>query len=298
MSRKKATPKTRPASRIPARWILVLLLSAIAIGTYAFYSFHAPLVFDDFQTIQRNTSVRFGEFYWNLLSARSVLYLTFTLNYVWSGQEVWSYHLVNLLLHLINGLLIFLLGERIFGLVGLDAPRSRQYATFAAAFFLVHPVQTEAVTYISSRSELLSSFFYLAGFLTFVRWPGPKVGFLCSLAVAVAYLFGIGSKETAVTLPASIFLYDFIFLFRAQFKALLSRWRFYLTFVVGGAGAIYFIATKLLADSIGPNLPGHLSRLQYFLTELRVLIIYVRLVIFPIGLNLDYDIRPSTSPLE
>src|SRR4030095_15311195 len=126
MSRKKTTPKPRLGTRIPSRWISVIVLSAIAVGAYGLYSFHAPLVFDDLQTIQRNTSVRFGEFYWNLLSARSVLYLTFTLNYILSGQEVWSYHLVNFLLHLVNGFLIFLLGERIFGVAGLDAQRSLQ----------------------------------------------------------------------------------------------------------------------------------------------------------------------------
>ena len=114
MSRKKPTPKPRPGSRIPSRWISVIILFAIALFAYGIYSFRVPLVFDDLQTIQRNTSVRFGEFYWNLLSARSVLYLTFTLNYLWSGQEVWSYHLVNFLLHLVNGVFIFLLGRADF----------------------------------------------------------------------------------------------------------------------------------------------------------------------------------------
>ena len=268
MSKSRGTPIRAP--KLPALWLILAGLTIVALAAY-WNSFKVPLVFDDLNTIQMNSSVRFGNFY--LSGTRAVLYALFILNYMWTGQEVWSYHLVNLLLHLLNGILVFLIAERAFRHVENDLARCRIYAALAAAFFLVHPVQTEAVTYISSRSELLSSFFYLAGLLTFVRWPGPKVGFLCSLAVAVAYLFGIGSKETAVTLPASIFLYDFIFLSRAQFKALLSRWRFYLTFVVGAAGAIYFIATKLLADSIGPNLPGHLSRLQYFLTELRVLML-------------------------
>src|SRR5439155_10252610 len=120
MSRKKTTTKARPAALIPSQRFCLIVLFAIAIGAYGLYSFRAPLVFDDFQTIQRNTSVKFGEFYWNLLSARSVLYLTFTLNYILSVQEVWSYHLVNFLLHLVNGVIIFLLGERILGLAGVD----------------------------------------------------------------------------------------------------------------------------------------------------------------------------------
>ena len=195
MSRKKTTRTARASSRLPGRWASVIVLFAVALCAYGIYSFRAPLVFDDMQTIQRNTGVRFGEFYGNLLSARSVLYLTFTLNYIWSGQEVWSYHLVNFLLHLVNGLLIFLLAERIFSYTETDPRRCRQFATLAAAFFLVHPVQTESVTYISSRSELLSTFFYLAGFVIYVFWPKERIGLVCSLAVAVPYFLGLGSNS-------------------------------------------------------------------------------------------------------
>ena len=127
MSRKRTTPKSRSGSRVPGRWISVIILFVIALGAYAIYSFRGPLVFDDLLTIQRNTGVRFGEFNWNLLSARSVLYLTFTLNYLWSGQGVWSYHLVNFLLHLVNSLLIFFLAERIFSHTELNPERSRRF---------------------------------------------------------------------------------------------------------------------------------------------------------------------------
>jgi protein O-mannosyl-transferase len=298
MSRKKTTPRGRPAPHIRSRWISVIVLSAIALGAYGLYSFHAPLVFDDLQTIQRNTSVRFGEFYWNLLSARSVLYLTFTLNYILSGQEVWSYHVVNFLLHLVNGLFIFLLGERIFGLVGLDALRSRQYATLAAAFFLVHPVQTESVTYISSRSELLSTFFYLIGLLIYAFWPKEKIGFLCSLAVAVPYFFGLGSKETVITLAATIFLYDLLFLSKADFRVLLTRWRFYAIYILGCTAAIYYLLTIALRGTVGSSVSVNLSSWHYFLTELRVIVRYVQLVFLPVGLNLDHYFRPSNGALE
>ena len=160
MSTKKKIRRHQPAARIPEQWVSVIVLFVIALGAYGLFSFGAPFVFDDLQTIQRNGSVRFGEFQWGLLAVRPVLYLTFTLNYILFGQEVWSYHVVNFLMHVANGLLIFFLAARIFAGVGLDTQRSRQYATLAAAFFLVHPLQTESVTYVSSRSELLSTFFY------------------------------------------------------------------------------------------------------------------------------------------
>jgi protein O-mannosyl-transferase len=298
MNKKKTTPKGRSVSRVPGRWVSIVVLFVIALAAYAFYSFRVPFVFDDLLTIQRNADVRFGEFYWNLLSARSVLYLTFTLNFLWSGQEVWSYHLVNFLLHLVNGLLIFFIAERIFSHTELDPARSRQYATLAAAFFLVHPVQTESVTYVSSRSELLSTFFYLTGFLIYIFWPKERIGFICSLVVAVPYFLGLGSKETVITLAAAIFLYDFLFLSKADFRALLSRWRFYAIYVLGCTAAIYYLLTTALRGTVGASVSVNLSWWRYFLTELRVIVRYVRLVFLPIGLNLDYDVRPSTSPLE
>src|SRR5438552_18897624 len=127
MSKKKRQRGT-PAmeDRRVRLWVVFGILSATALGAY-WNSFSVPFVFDDLLTIQKNTGVRFGEFAWNLLGARSVLYLTFTLNSIWSGQAVWSYHLVNLLLHLLNGLLIFLLAERMFRHFEPEPHRCRMY---------------------------------------------------------------------------------------------------------------------------------------------------------------------------
>ena len=295
MSTKKGRAKRK--SHLPALWVVLGIIFAVTLAAY-WNSFNVPLVFDDLLTIQKNASLRFGEFSFNVLGSRYFLFLLFTLNYLWAGQEVWSYHLVNFLLHFLDGALVFVLAEHVFRKLDDDQLRSRTCAALASAFFLLHPVQTESVTYISSRSELLSTFFYLAGLLVFVLWPERRIGFVSSLAVGVIYFLGIGSKETVVTLPAAIFLYDFLFLSKAQFRPLLSRWRFYITFVAGVAGAVYLLLTRILRGTVGAGLPGHLTVWQYFLTELRVLVIYVRLLFFPVGLNLDYDVRTSNSLLE
>ena len=283
----------------------LFLLAGLFLATLTAYwnSFHVPFVFDDLQTIQRNSGVRFGELAAGgirsiLFGTREILFKTFALNSRWSGQEVWSYHVVNFAFHFVNGVLLFLIADRLFRSSGTHPERSRIYAAFAAAFFLVHPVQTESVTYISSRSELLSTFFYLAGLLVFVLWPTHRIGFLCSFAVGVFYFLGIGSKETAITLPATIFLVDFLFLSEAQLRPILSRWRFYLVYVVGASAAIYFLLTVMLKHTVGSQLAGNLSSTAYFLTETRVLVRYIRLIFLPIGLNLDYDFRPSSSLIE
>ncbi len=293
MKKQRLRPDAKPLAPPSPRWIALGVLFGLTLVAY-WNSFDVPLVFDDLATIQRNSGVRFGEFDWNPLSGRTVLYLLFTANYIWAGQDVWSYHLINLVLHLLNGILIFFIAERIFQRVGLAELRGRTYAALASALFLVHPIQTESVTYISSRSELLSTFFYLIALFLFIIWPERKIGFFLSCVVAVPFLLGIGSKETAVTLPATLLLYDFVFLSGGRLRTVFSRWRFYTTFIVGGAGVIYYFLTGPLRQSIGAGASGNLSSSIYFLTQVRVIVRYIRLLFLPAGLNLDYDFRPST----
>src|SRR5207245_10715680 len=115
------------------------------------------------------------------------------------------------------------------------------YGLLAIAFFLVHPSQTESVTYISSRSELLSTFFYMLGFVFFTILPENRIGFLASLLVTVFLAVGFGAKETVVTLPATILLYDYLFLAKGTATALLTRWRFYVGCVMLAAACSHHI---------------------------------------------------------
>src|SRR5262245_16583503 len=119
---------SRKRARGPLQISVWLLLAALtALGAVAYCnSFDVPLVFDDLATIQKNTNVRFGELNWSIY-ARSVQYLTYSLNFRWSGQEVWSYHLVNLLLHLLNGVLLFFLARHIFSKVISDERKCGWY---------------------------------------------------------------------------------------------------------------------------------------------------------------------------
>ena len=283
---------------VPPMWMgmaVVLLIGGIAYGN----TFDVPMVFDDFVSIQRNSTVRFGDYLDEvILGSRSLVYLTFTINYVLSGQDVWGYHLVNLILHLANGLLMLLVAGLVLRKVIDDERLVRWYAILAAGFFVVHPVQTESVTYISSRSELLSTFFFLGAFLLFIKTPKERIGFLLSLAVASVLFLGLLSKETVITLPAVLVVYDFIFLSGGSLRSVVSRWRFYITFVIGGSAVSYYILTGPLSGSVGANLVGHLSVSSYFMTQLRVIVRYIQILFFPVGLNLDYDFRPSISPFE
>src|SRR5437899_2249960 len=217
---KKTDKKTHPAYR----WLLPVAL-LVALGAVAYWnSTDAPFVFDDLETIQRNGYVRFGSHFSpsELLHTRSLLFLTFMFNNWLGGQNVFGYHILNVVLHLLNGMLIFAIAVRIFRRIGAEETTARMYAFCAAAFFLVHPIQTESVTYVSSRSELLSTFFYLLGFGCFLVTPENSIGFFTGIAVLACLALGFGGKETVVTLPAAILLSDYLFVAKVQYSAILS----------------------------------------------------------------------------
>ena len=276
----------------------IAVLCLLGIGAY-WNSLHAPFVFDDLDSVQRNPFVRFGgvQYYSQFriyLSPRSLLFLTFAFNNWLNGQNPLGYHVVNLLLHVLNGLLVYAVARRIFRVLYLA--RSEAYALLAAVFFLVHPVQTESVTYISSRSELLSTMVYLCGLLSFMLIPEQKIGFFASLLMLLFLALGFGFKETIITLPAGTLLYDYLFVARTNIRTLLRRWRFYLSFIVLGAAGSYWLVRdgfpKVVKEFSGP-LVWH-----YFLTQFRVILTYFRLLVFPSGLNLDHEFPISGSLLE
>ena len=108
--------QTTVKSKEPSLFLALGILFALTLMAY-WNSFHAPFVFDDLVTIQRNAMVRFREINWSIFGifgARFILMFSFMLNFWWSGQQVWSYHVVNFVLHVLNGFMVFLLAERIF----------------------------------------------------------------------------------------------------------------------------------------------------------------------------------------
>jgi tetratricopeptide (TPR) repeat protein len=281
-------------------WLLPIT-GLFVLGCVAYWnSSDAPFVFDDLETIQRNGDVRLGIQFSpsQLLHTRSLLHLTFIFNNWLGGQNVLGYHIVNLVLHLLNGILIFAIALRIFRRISAEETTARTYAFCAAAFFLVHPVQTESVTYVSSRSELLSTFFYLLGFGCFLVTPESSIGFLTGIAVLACLALGFGGKETVVTLPAAILLYDYLFVAKGEFPAILKRWRFYLSFVVVAAAASYYLLADQVAKLVGQDYGPNFAPWPYFLTEQRVIVTYMRLIFLPTGLHLDYDFQPSASIRE
>ena len=273
---------------------LIVLMVLIAYGNTFTASFH----FDDNPAIIENPNIRHVT-YDNIMTLvqglRPVVSLSVMLNYQLSALNVVGWHIFNITVHVLCAVLVYLLILRTLELplFGKRYEASAGWmALFGALLFAVHPVQTESVTYIISRSELLATVFYLPTFLLLIRHV--RTGkFWYVIAMFLTSLLSMSAKEWAVTLPALVLLYDFLFLADGSFKKVLSRWYVYLVIAIPW----YFVFSKMnltsaeSAGGVGFNLKSSagITAGTYFLTSLNVLWTYIRLLFLPINQNLDYD---------
>ncbi len=188
-------------------WILCVLLVTVAVVTYA-GARHGDFQFDDAFTIFLNPHLdRLDTFIAHLdHMVRPVLYGTFLLDRSLYGTGASGYHLLNLLLHLGSGLLVY----RIF--VRAVTEETRLVPFWVALLFLIHPLQTETVTYISGRASGLMAFFYLSAFFLYIRaseYQGPGYARKSYFVGAVlSLLLSLASKESAVTFPLALLIWD------------------------------------------------------------------------------------------
>lgn len=210
------------------------------------------------------------------------------------GMNPTGYRVVNILLHILNGTLVFVIVK---ALLGRGLP-----AVLAAGLFVVHPVQTESVAYVSGQRDVLFTAFYLLGFWSYLRFRGTeRIGYLVSCGIS--YALGLLTKEMAITLPLLCVVYDLLRelpgrgpgvappllqALRDGMRAVLARSK-WLYLLMGGllAFCLYyfvFIANPshrraLYGGGLGPTL----------LTSGRIVVHYLKLLIFPLTLNADYS---------
>jgi tetratricopeptide (TPR) repeat protein len=192
-------------------------------------------------------------------------------------------------LHFANGVLLALCLAKLLALAG--EVRARLLAALGAAIFWFHPVHAESVAYISSRTEVLSLFFFLGAYACFLWRRAEAASWGVAGVVLVLAALAALSKEHAVTLPVLLLLTDLFFTPGGPRR----NWRLYLPLAAGGVAAAAFLSRVLLrADTAGFGVQG-LSWSDYFFTQCRALWVYARLFVFPAGLNADPDFPISRS---
>jgi hypothetical protein len=261
----------------PRPWIPPL---AIAGGVLLGYhnAFRGSFQFDDFNVIVDNPAV-------HSLSAwlagaphgiRPVLKLTYALNWV-CGPAPFGFHLFNVAIHAANAYLVYRLSGRVFSrIAGPEKVASSVGPCFTALLFALHPVQTEAVTYVSGRSMSLMAFFYLASMLTYVRGAETYCRFRLYAASPALFLTAALTKEVALTLPAALLLWE------ASFGGLRGRWKkvarlqaaHWVVFSFAAATVLLhpaylgMVGYGLASRPIGQNLLSQVNGVAYLLSRL------------------------------
>jgi protein O-mannosyl-transferase len=267
------------------------LLAAAAVMAYG-RSFSVPLLFDDELTIANNPSIRhLATAFWppaaTTAGGRPVLNISFAINYAMSGTDVWSYHVVNLLIHVLAGLALFGIVRRTLSLRAIGA--ATPIAFFTGLLWLLHPLQTESVTYLAQRAESLMGLFYLLTLYWFIRGAerdNPRKGMWFALCIA-ACLLGMGTKEVMVSAPLIVLLYDRTFL-SGSFREAWRRRRG----VYWGMASTWTVLCILVFSANGrggsAGFGSHASPWRYAQTQFPAIVHYLRLCIWPHPLIFDY----------
>jgi tetratricopeptide (TPR) repeat protein len=275
-------------------WTYLLACLAALVVAFQLYSpsLRGEFVFDDLFLAYTNPhAATLSLASW--CGLRPVLGLSFWSTFQIAGLDPLLYHAINVLLHTLSAILLFLIVRKLLELAGTVGARARILAGFAATIFLVHPVQTEAVAYIAGRSESLSVFFIFAAFCLFLYRRSSQIGWPESIGILVLFACASGTKEHALALPAVFLLTDYFFNPGYTLSGIRANWRLYLPIVFVASAAGLFVWSYISRDGmIGFHLQG-LAWYQYFFTECRAFFSYIGLFLAPIGLNVDHQFDES-----
>ena len=279
------------------------LIVLTCMGILAFWAtFHSPFLYDDAHAIVENPYIQqLDGFQKNVgienIFNRSVLLLTFAINREIGELEVFGYHLVNILIHILTGLVWYFLVRELL-LLEPDRQRLKRLPLICASIHLLNPLTVETVSYISTRSSGLATLFYLLAFYIFCRLLRPRKDVLTSvekiffITVIIGFLFlGVGSKEIVVTFPLMAIIYIWNItptekrkFLKAKIGVLLLPLLFYFCYRYLEQGSIFSLKTDPAS--------GETSRYLYFFSQIKVAVNYYLLKLFlPFNLNFEPDIR-------
>ncbi len=277
---------------------LITIVGGIAYSNSTLCSFH----FDDFRFIAGNPVIKNLQdliSIWNYYPCRFIAFLSFALNYHFHHLNVFGYHLINITIHLLTAILVWWLT-----LLTLSTPIFKNdkitrhtdlIALFTGLVFVSHPLQTEAVTFIWQRTASMATMFYLASLCLYVksRFIPKKSYYIGSLITAILAMF---TKETAITLPIMILIYEYCFFNNKENGGTIKRRHlltpFLLTILIIPLTMFFTKSTQSISAQEMQNAINGTTKINpahYFLTEFRVMITYIRLAFLPINQNLDYD---------
>ncbi|MEA3305621.1 MAG: tetratricopeptide repeat protein [Candidatus Omnitrophota bacterium] len=287
---------------------IIFLLTITALAVY-FNTLNHSFVWDDHFLIEENNAIKDIKYIPEIFSTdlyhsyaknkavehsnfyRPIQSLSFLADYhIWKLNP-FGFHLSNILLHLANGILVFI---AVFVIC-----KSMIVSLFTSVLFLVHPVQTGAVAYIAGRSDLLACFFLLISFILYAGRPSffkEKEHFF-RIGSLSAFVFALLSKEVAVIFPLILIFYDIAYKRNISFRmsAFLKKYSTYL-FV---DAAYIFLRLSIFNFTPEKNIfRGAAGISSQLLTMSRTFMEYIGLLIFPAGMHMERDVRIAVTALR
>ncbi|QPJ62186.1 MAG: tetratricopeptide repeat protein [Candidatus Nitronauta litoralis] len=285
-----------PGSLHIRNWF-TLLFFLLAAGFVYQNSFEGSFHSDDYSSIQYHSEIEQPGLFWRFPPHyRQWLTTSYALNFAQGGLDPFGYHAVNLALHLLTTcMLIALIRLTLKEGSGWTAQKSYRVALISGALFALHPVHTETVTYISGRSSGMSSLLYISALYFFATSQLKSNRYVKKvLAIFMVFLTGMGAlltKETCLTLPLGLLLFDFCFMQNNYWMPRSNRWKF--LYGPLAAGSVIII---LISPTFSTQVSIWLNRIQWnlILDQLPVLTYAFKLMFLPVNLTFDYDFPRNT----
>jgi tetratricopeptide (TPR) repeat protein len=302
--------------RYTSAWSALVFLFLLILIIYS-NTFDAAWHLDDYQNITQNPHFQkieeldISKLWASLHSpvtqriSRPVVMLSLAFNWYIGSNDVFGYHVVNLLIHLLTAFILYLSILNLFKAPNLKERYQDEagfIALLATVLWTIHPIQTQAITYIVQRMAGMAAMFYILSLFCFIKArlePIQKYRYIFFFCCGLNFLLGVGSKENAATLPIALGLIEVLF-----FQDLNDRRtrKICLVGLICGAiiifvsGAVLFLngnPTALLRSS-GFRLFSPLERLM---TEARVVVFYLSQIFYPVisRYSIEHDIVVSTS---
>lgn len=305
-------------ARMPS--VHLLLLVVIGVSLYI-TTLPYPFVFDDRVLLMNNPLIKQINGFFDLFdiddfvptylprlddpdmvtsfALRPFAYMSFRLNYMLGGFNPAGFRSLNIAIHIANAVMFY---QLLLGVVRrrVEGDRLHEYLViplFSSLIFLVHPLQTESVTYITQRFTSLGTFFYIATLLLYLHSSGSgsviskKVAYLGSL---VTLVMGMQTKEFVFTAPFTLIMLESILL-RHSLRPTLRRLIPHLACLAIIPTLIFVMAQDLSHKTVSVgsaakilNFAGY-SRAEYAITQIRAILSYFRLLVLPYNQNFDPD---------
>lgn len=299
---KEETPPSPPAVSIKFYFLTIALITIVGFSIYS-NILNAPFLYDD--VVFRDNPIvnvsRVSQIFDILLDRsvwRRVGFITFAFNFYLGGLDPFGYHFFNIVIHLATAVVLFFVAYKTLTLPVVSShlkSKAHQIALLGSLIWLVHPVQIMAVSYTVQRFSSLAALFFVLSLLCYIlgrmRHSRSRI-LLLSLSI-LSGLLALGSKQNAAILPFVILLYEFFFFMDLSYKE--NKNKLLVSLII-----LAFLSMVVVFASEGLNFVDKMSKgflqrgwtpNERLLTQFRVVVLYITLLIYPhpSRLNVDYD---------